>query len=202
MSRLVLGYHLILTAYGFWLPNDPRGSWSDFVRSWELLRFGPATKVTHRRSVARRSHDRALRLEAKRALVRRPVEFDGVQARAVGRGFGDYCRRSGLVVHACSNLPTHVHLVIARDPVDLRQIARLLKGAATTALNKEGLHPFADQPFRNRLLPTPWTRHEWNCFLFSTSDVTRAIQYVERNPVKEGKGLQSWNFIRPFDPNL
>ena len=42
MSRPVLAYHLILTAYGFWLPNDPRGSWSDFVRAWELRRFGPA----------------------------------------------------------------------------------------------------------------------------------------------------------------
>src|SRR5256885_9336243 len=34
-------------------PNDPRGSWSDFVRSWELFRYGPATKTTERRSLAR-----------------------------------------------------------------------------------------------------------------------------------------------------
>ena len=26
---MVHGYHVILAAYGFWLPNDPRGSWSD-----------------------------------------------------------------------------------------------------------------------------------------------------------------------------
>jgi hypothetical protein len=29
----VLAYHVVLGAYGFWLPNDPRGSWSDFVGS-------------------------------------------------------------------------------------------------------------------------------------------------------------------------
>jgi hypothetical protein len=28
---MILGYHVIFGAYGFWLPNDPRGSWSDFV---------------------------------------------------------------------------------------------------------------------------------------------------------------------------
>jgi len=28
---MVIGFHVILTAYGFWLPNDPRGSWSEFV---------------------------------------------------------------------------------------------------------------------------------------------------------------------------
>jgi REP element-mobilizing transposase RayT len=178
MSRLVLGYHLILTAYGFWLPNDPRGSWSDFVRSWELLRFGPATKTEDRRSVARKPHDRAKRLQAKRAMVRRPVEFTGIQARAVARGFADYARRSGVIIHACSVLPTHDHLVIGRDPVNIRQIARLLKGAATTELNKEGLHPFQDQLLNNGRAPTPWTRHEWNCFLFSISDMTRAIQYA------------------------
>ena len=25
---MVLGYHIVCTAYGFWLPNDPRRSWS------------------------------------------------------------------------------------------------------------------------------------------------------------------------------
>jgi hypothetical protein len=53
----VRAYHAIITAYGFWLPNDPRGSWSDYVRQWELLVWGEATKVTTRRSVAGRPHD-------------------------------------------------------------------------------------------------------------------------------------------------
>lgn len=49
---MIVGYHIIFSAYGFWLPNDPRGSWSDFVGSWELFRYGPATKTTERRSLA------------------------------------------------------------------------------------------------------------------------------------------------------
>ena len=54
-------FHLIISAYGFWLPNDPRGSWSDFVGSWELYKFGPATKTTETRSLAHDPHDVALR---------------------------------------------------------------------------------------------------------------------------------------------
>ena len=50
---MVLASHLIISAYGFWLPNDPRGSWSDFVGSWELLKFGPATKVNDSRNYAK-----------------------------------------------------------------------------------------------------------------------------------------------------
>lgn len=33
-----------------WLPNDPRGSWSDTVYQWELLQYG---RPTH--SIARKS---------------------------------------------------------------------------------------------------------------------------------------------------
>lgn len=63
---MIVGYHLIFGTYGFWLPNDPRGSWSDFVGSWDLFRYGPATKTTERRSLAHDKHDQALRLAARR----------------------------------------------------------------------------------------------------------------------------------------
>ena len=35
---MIIAYHVIFGMYGFWLPNDPRGSWSDFVAAWELFR--------------------------------------------------------------------------------------------------------------------------------------------------------------------
>ena len=35
---MVLAYQVILSFYVFWPPNDPRGSWSDWVASWELFR--------------------------------------------------------------------------------------------------------------------------------------------------------------------
>ena len=58
---MVLASHLIITAYGFWLPNEDRGSWSDFVGSWELWKFGDATKVNTRISRAHIEHDRRRR---------------------------------------------------------------------------------------------------------------------------------------------
>src|ERR1035437_4816444 len=111
LHRPVLGYHLILSAYGFWLPNDPRGSWSDFVRSWELLRFGPATKVATRRSVAHVAHDRKSRLAAKAALQFPTVQFDGRQAVAILNGFAHAVRESQYHILACAILPAHVHMV-------------------------------------------------------------------------------------------
>lgn len=195
----VLGSHMIITAYGFWLPNDPRGSWSDFVRAWELRRFGPATKVTTTRSVARRPHDRALRKAAKEALKYPPVVFTGIQARAIGKGFATYLERSGLTVWACSILPEHAHLVVARHGYHFEQVANLLKGDATRQLVEEGLHPLAAWPKPDGRLPTCWARGQWNVFLYDDEDIVRSIRYVEDNPLKEGKPRQKWGFVTPYE---
>ena len=113
--RGVLAYHVIFGTYGFWLPNDPRGSWSDFVAAWELfLAGGPATKTDSRRSVAAKPHDVQARLRTKNALKLHPVVFNGHQALAVATGFVRKAAASKYVIHACSILPQHVHLVIGR----------------------------------------------------------------------------------------
>jgi REP element-mobilizing transposase RayT len=142
-TTMVLASHLIITAYGFWLPNDPRGSWSDFVGSWELWKFGDATKVNSRTSRARIAHDKSHREAARAALKYPPVEFNGTQARAIARGFATYIKRAGHLVWACSILPDHVHMVVARSHLKIESIATQLKGAATRRIIEEGIHPLA-----------------------------------------------------------
>src|ERR1051326_6325862 len=105
---MILAFHVIVTAYGFWLPNDPRGSWSTWIRQWELLRFGPATKVTTRRSLASRAHSLKERLEAKESLMYPPVNFSGLQCREIGRGFADAIESAGYKIWACSIMPEHL----------------------------------------------------------------------------------------------
>jgi REP element-mobilizing transposase RayT len=185
---MVLGSHVIISTYGFWLPNDPRGSWSDFVGAWELFAYGKATKVDTRRSVANVEHDRDLRRNAKQSLAYAPVRFTGVQARAVGRGFGSYVERGGIKIRACSILPQHAHFVIARHKFDVEQVVNQLKGYATRQLDAESLHPKC---------PSCWGRGLWKVFLNSPEAVARSMKYVEQNPLKEGLPIQHWPFVRP-----
>lgn len=63
---MIHGYHVIFGAYGFWLPNDPRGSWSDFVGAWEMARFGRSTRGPERQELTPQQERQ--RQEAKRAL--------------------------------------------------------------------------------------------------------------------------------------
>jgi REP element-mobilizing transposase RayT len=195
---MVLAHHLLISAYGFWLPNDPRGSWSDFVRAWELARYGEATKVTTRASVASKPHDRKLRLAARQALKYPAVTFTGVQARSIGQGFGRYLERSGVVVWACAILPSHIHLVVRRHRYGAETMMQQFKGNATMQLNRDGLHPLAEFAEEDKPAPSPWGEHGWKVFLDNDADIRRAIKYVEDNPLKEGKPRQHWAFVTRF----
>jgi REP-associated tyrosine transposase len=194
---MVMGFHLILSAYGFWLPNDPRGSWSSTIRAFALLRHGPATKVSTSRSLASASHDRTLREEAKERLAHPPVRFTGLQARAIARDFAKAAGERDHRVHALAILPDHVHLVLGRVERDVTQVAAHLKARATQRLSREGLHPLASEAAGDGRLPSPWTRGYWCPFISTREQMRTAIDYVNENPVKAGLRKQRWRLVTP-----
>lgn len=196
---MIHGYHIILPAYGFWLPNDPRGSWSKMVRKWELVRFGPATRSLDRLSLEDlTSIERAQREEARQSLRYMPVTFSGVQARSIDVGFSLKVASSGYTVWACSILPEHTHLVLARHRYKVEQIVNLLKGAATSQLIRDGIHPLAEYENGRGRPPRMWAEHQWKVYLDNEDAIENAIRYVKENPIKEGKPQQSWSFVTPF----
>jgi REP element-mobilizing transposase RayT len=191
---MIVAYHVSFGAYGFWLPNDPRGSWSTFVGKWELYRAaGKATTTFETRSVAHQPHDRALRLGAKRTLERPPVEFNGPQRLTVGHAIGTYARKSGLDVWACAVMPDHIHLVFASHRLAPKAIVNKLKGAITNELVEKGVHPFQHLKLPNEPPPKCFAQGEWVIFL-DWEDIAWHVEYVENNPVKAGLPRQDWDF--------
>jgi REP element-mobilizing transposase RayT len=196
---MVYGYHLVLTAYGFWLPNDPRGSWSDFVGKWELVRFGRSTRSLERRKLIQLTPaELASRAAARRSLKYDPVIFSGRQARGIGNGFANACRRLGYEIWACAILPEHTHLVISRHRFPIEQVANQLKGQATRQLIREQLHPLASFAKPGRRPPRMWAGNQWHVFLDSEEAIENAIDYVNENPLKECLPEQRWSFVRPY----
>lgn len=198
---MVLAYHVIFGAYGFWLPNDPRGSWSEFVGSWDLFRIGgEATTTTERRSVASRKHDRALRLKTKEHLKYPAVVFNEVQIQSIALGFAEMVEKSKYQIHACAIMPDHVHLVLGRFRYDAEMMAKLLKAQASHRMIVDECHPMAAWPKPDGSMPKPWAEGCWKVFLNTAEDVWRAIRYVENNPIKDGLSAQVWPFVVPFSP--
>ena len=197
---MVIASHIIWPTYGFWLPDEERGSWSTQVWAKHLRRFGPATKVNTRRSVAHRGYDQQRRREMQAVLNYPPVRLTGVQARAAARGFEKVIAQLGLRVHACAILPDHVHLVVARHDLTVEQIAQRLKSAATRRMTEEGVRPLADYRDRHGRTPTPWAEDGWFVYLETPGEVRGRIAYVDDNPKKHGLPAQRWPFVVAYDP--
>jgi REP element-mobilizing transposase RayT len=195
---LVAGYHLIFSTYGLWLPNDPRGSWSDFIGSWDLYRYGGATKPRERRSLARDAHDARLRLATKQALRCPPVEFNGVQARAVACGSSCYLATKTVPVWPCVILPDRVHLVVGRSDMSVEQLVIQLKASAIRPLERECVHPLASFKREGERVPSYSVQGQWKVYL-DPPDIPRAITYVQNNPLKEHKRRQAWSFVTEYD---
>jgi len=195
----MLGLHLIFSTYGFWPPNDPRGSGSTRVRAQHIHEAGgEATKVCTTRSVAGRPHDVRVRLAVKEVLKYPPVTLTGLQAQAAGQGFAAICQKIDLVIHACAIMPDHVHVVVARHRLDGDEIIACLKRAGTRAMNEAGLHPLAAFARTSGKHPCPWGGLGWKVFLETPGEMRGRICYVEENPEKAGFRRQRWSFVAPY----
>ncbi|MGC9260408.1 MAG: transposase [Phycisphaerae bacterium] len=195
---MIVGYHCIFSTYGFWLPNDPRGSWSQFVASWDLFcAGGSATKVDTRRSVAAARltpDDLQRKKKARHTLVHKPVAFTGIQARAVGMAFSAVCAVKRYRVHACAIMPRHIHLFVGRTATDIRTVIGDFKRFSTMELYRQNLHPA--QHGQRKGAPV-WARGSW-CVYLHADDVQRVIQYINENPLREGLPTQRWSCVTPW----
>jgi REP element-mobilizing transposase RayT len=197
MGRPVIAYHIIFGAYGFWLPNDPRGSMSTYVFSSRLQRFGPPTRLREDTTLSAAD---AARLDEMRAELRFPaVRFSSAQIDVIGRAFGDISKKLGLVFYSAAIMPDHVHVVAARQGMYAEDIVGYLKRAASRELRKAKLHPLAQFKQRDDRIATPWCEHGWKVFLFDINEIEHAVQYVNDNPKEAGLPQQQWAWVKTYD---
>ncbi|MFO1008089.1 MAG: transposase [Planctomycetaceae bacterium] len=202
-----LAHHVVLTAYGFWLPNDPRGSGSRSVGSWDLFQYGGATRLEDfTASVAHAPHDHLRRIQAKQSLQHPPVCWTGQEALTIATSFRDTAAQSHYRIYAFAILPDHIHLVICEDVLSLKsqslavgrplrtsrsphRIAGHLRSQATRALRSEHRWP------TNRPI---WSKRSFVRFLDTPEEVRMAMNYVNDNPEKSGRPRQHWSFVSPL----
>ena len=196
---MIHAYHVILPHYGFWMPNDPRGSWSDFVYRWELVRFGKSTRHLEQRTLAQlTAHERAERDAVRKSLMYPAVRLNGIQALSVAQGFAEQSAKSRYSIWACAILPEHTHLVIGRHRYKVEQIVNLLKGAASRQLVRQSIHPLSQFSKPGKRPPRMWAERRWKVYLDSDEAIENAIAYVMENPIKEGKPRQRWRWLTPY----
>jgi REP element-mobilizing transposase RayT len=187
---LVIAYHLVWTAYGWWLPNDPRGSGSDTIRNDALAELGDVhlgrKKVQPPRWEVKEFYDRA----ADR-LTHPLLTFDEAQRAIIGGAFGEVVERERYTCYACAVMPDHVHILIRKHRHTAEQMVENLRGESRSSLVVASSYP-VDHPV--------WTSgYGWRGFLEHPDGVRRTIGYIERNPLPLGLPAQSWPFVVPYD---
>src|SRR5579871_2213385 len=98
---MVAGFHLIWTAYGWWLPNDPRGSSSHEIRVERIAELG---ELHHgRKRVLPRSEElRRFYADARHVLKHALLTFTDDDILRIGAAFGRVMRRQRYTCYGCA----------------------------------------------------------------------------------------------------
>jgi REP element-mobilizing transposase RayT len=169
-----LGYHIVISGYGLWLPGDDRGHWSEawdeelgFIEPHTLHAGDPVRK---RMAEERRKYP-AVRLdEAMRSLVIETI----TRCRA----------ESDWRMAAASIEPTHTHLLLTYSDRDIDHTVKWLKDQTTKAIHRQTKH-----------CGPVWCKGRWRSFIFDI-DVWRNTQaYIERHNERRGEHPRPYPFI-------
>jgi len=186
---LVIGYHLVWTGYGWWLPNDPRGSMSHVLRCDLLAELG---KLHYGRKKVQPA-SRIIRdfFKNSEALLRFPVlTFTDRDIRCIANAFEEEIAGQRYTCYACAMMPDHVHILIRKHKHPAEEMIRNLQRASHLALRREGLvdleHPV-------------WGGPGWKVFLDCPEDVWRTVKYIQDNPINARLPAQSWSFVKEYD---
>ena len=186
---MVIAHPLILTGYGHWLPNDPRGSLSVELRKEELSELGDI-HYGRKSPQPPREEIREFFRKAPDHLDQPILWFEEAQRAVIAEAFREEIVAQGLTCYACAILPNHAHLVIRVHKLKGREMIDRFKFCSRSKLIFGGQFP---QDHR------VWSEDVADIYKFSPDQVTSAIDYTNGNPAKHRLPPQTWGFVVPYD---
>ena len=148
---MIIGHHLMWTAYGWWLPNDPRGSMSRHVVIEPIAELGEhhyGRKVEQPRSrEIREFYERA-----EKALTHELLTFDAEDVAILADSFARTIAEKRYTCYASAIMPDHVHLLIRKHRDSAEAMMENLQKVSREALReRETAEPGASGLGRQRL---------------------------------------------------
>lgn len=186
---LVIAHHLTWTAYGTWLPNDPRGSLSKATASDAIAGLG--TRHYGRKKVQPSGTEvREFRDNVADVLMYPVLKFGPREVERIAAAFGRTIEDEKYTCYACAIMPDHVHILIRKHGHEAEDMIGNLQTASRQRLCDKGCRT-ADHPV--------WGGPGWKGFLFTPQDVRRTIVYIDENPVKWRLPRQHWPFVTEYN---
>ncbi|MCH7988238.1 MAG: hypothetical protein IID46_03705 [Planctomycetes bacterium] len=171
-----LGYHLVKSCYGLWLPGDDRGSWPE---AWdEEIGFVSPHKL--------HPGDPARKRMAKERMAHPPLRMTPSMINVVIETITNCIQRSGggLTVVAASMESTHMHLLIPYVGRDIENTAKWIADQTTKSVHRQ-------TDYQGPV----WCKGKWRSFIFEKSHWENTIDYIERHNVRRGLSRAPYSFI-------
>ena len=182
---MVIAHHLLSTAYGWWLPNDPRGSCSTCIASDVIAELGELhfgrKKVQPTGQEIRRFYR-----EAEKLLQHPLLTFSQADVQIIAQAFADVIARERYTCYACAIMPDHFHVVNRKHKHSSEEMIRNFQDASRDTLRAAG-HRTPDHPV--------WGQGGWKVFLDCPDDIRRTIrvrpgQSAEAPDARAGVGFR------------
>jgi REP element-mobilizing transposase RayT len=169
-----IGYHIVISGFGLWLPGDERGHWSDTWDS-ELGYIEPhmlhaGDPIRKRMAEERQKHP--------------PVRLDGPMQAVVAETIGQCRDKSDWRIAAASIEATHTHLLLTYTERDIDNTVKWLKDQMTKSIHRKTHH---NGPV--------WCKGRWRSFIFEPAIWQNTRRYIERHNERRGVGARPYAFI-------
>jgi hypothetical protein len=189
---MVHGYHLVWSAYGWWLPNDPRGSGSRAIRVEALHQFGD---IHYGRKVVQPSSTelREFFAQSKDHLKFKPRIFTANEVQIIAQTFAKAIADKRWVCHACAIMPEHVHVLMGRRLDTAETMVETFQQQSRAALIDAGCFP---------PMHAVWTAGRRVIYKSSPPAMASCVEYIENNPREIGLPEQRWDYVTPYDSRL
>jgi REP element-mobilizing transposase RayT len=173
MARTI-GYHLVKSCYGLWLPGDDRGHWSS---AWD-------EEIGYFRPHHLNEGDPVRKRMATELMTRPPTKLTPLMIQAVADAVGDCVAKSEWRIVAAAIEETHMHLLMTYTTRDIDNTAKWIAQQTTKGVHK-------NTPFTGPV----WCEGKWLGFVFDESHWDATRQYIERHNVRRGLPVRPWDWI-------
>ena len=186
---MVLGYHIILTGYGHWLPNDPRGGMSDRIYAPDLEKLG-AIHFGRKKVQPSRDELREFYTQAQKQLFYPTLWWDDPQRAALAAAFGSVVQALELTCYACAVLSNHAHLLIRRHRVKCEQMANEFRSAGQESQIAGGFAPPGHPVF---------SADACHIYKSTVAEMRTCVEYIRANYGKHRLTAVPGEWVQEYD---
>ena len=171
-----LGYHVVISGHGLWLPGDERGHWS---AAWDENVGFVEPHTLHGGDPVR------LRMAAER-LLHPPVRLSFEMMAVITDTLARCAAQSEWRIAAASIEPTHTHLLLTYSTRDINNTVKWIKDQATKSIHRTTAHA-----------GPVWCEGRWRSFIFTEPVWQTTQRYIERHNERRGQAAHPYAFICP-----